>query len=101
MLEQGDEYVAWLDMPGLEATDIEVSFERGTLTVRGTPRAAGERSDKTLLREFGRVGYERSFRLGSEQFEADAIRAQYEDGVLKLALPKSKAMRPRKIVVSG
>lgn len=101
VLEHGEEYIAWLDMPGLAATDIEVSFEHGTLTVRGTPRVDKARGEKALLREFAPVGYERSFRLGAEHFEPDSIEAHYEDGVLKLVLPKSKAMRPRKIVVNG
>ena len=101
VLEHGDEYVAWLDMPGLDATEIEVSFARGTLTVRGTPRAPKAQAQKALLSEFDQVAYERTFRLGAEHFEPDAILAHYENGVLKLLLPKSKATRPRKIVVNG
>ena len=52
-----------------------------------------------LLVEFEPASYERSFRIAPELVERDAITAQYQDGVLKLVLPKSRAMRSKKIDV--
>ena len=118
--ENEHSFVILIDMPALAADEIEVQFENERLTVRGTPKhpprpreaeqgraregeqsrsPGGQRSGRLLLREFEPVSYARSFRIGAGMVESDAIDAQYHNGVLRLELPKSQAMRPRRVEV--
>ena len=53
-----------------------------------------------FLREYGVGDYYRSFQI-SEAIDAGKISAEYADGVLTLHLPKTEAVKPRKIAVSA
>jgi len=85
-------------MPGMEAGDVDVHFENGTVTIYGRVRdRQGENTDY-LLREYGVGDFHRSFEV-SEAINAEGISAEYANGVLTLHLPKTEAVKPRKIVV--
>jgi HSP20 family protein len=87
------------ELPGVDKDKIAVSVHDGVL------RLSGERSEedcretaRTYRRErvFGR--FTRSFSLPAE-VDAEAISADYRDGVLTIAVPKPEKQRPRKISV--
>jgi len=89
------------DLPGIDPAKLEVTVKEGNhLTVQGerklpeVPGAMWVRQE----RPFGK--FARVFELPT-LVDADKVEAKYENGVLRLTLPKHEAAKPRKIVVKG
>ena len=87
------------DMPGVEAGAVDIQFENGELTLHGKvePRHEGIQS---LYSEYGVGDFHRVFRVGHE-IDATKIAAELKSGVLSVHLPKSEAVKPRKIEVEA
>jgi len=89
------------DLPGIDPANLEVTVTEGNqLTVQGE-RAAPEVSGATWIRQerpFGK--FVRVVTLPA-LVNADNVEAKYENGVLRLTLPKHEAAKPRKILVKG
>lgn len=89
------------ELPGMKKDDIQVEFENGVLTIRGTRTRAEEKKEKNfhrVERSFG--SFVRAFRLPTT-VEAEKISATYEDGVLKLEMPKREESKARRIQIGG
>lgn len=93
----GTEVVLVADLPGANASTIDVTFKDGVLSLHGrvAPRGAVGRA---LRQEYGIGDYRRSLRLG-EGFDATRIDADYRQGVLTIRVPRLAAVLPRKIEV--
>ena len=95
-------YVAELDLPGVHPENVDISFEQGTLTIRGTRAPTVKTPEKGELRVFSaeRVSgaFVRSVRL-PEYVDGEKIEATYTNGVLTVTIPKAAAARPRKIAI--
>lgn len=97
--EDFDKIQVIASMPGVLQEDINVTYERDVLKIRGRVRQPENPSGRYLLREFNPAGYERTFRI-NEHIDRDRIAADYAHGVLTLTLPKSEAAKPRTIPVN-
>lgn len=101
MLERANETLLRFDIPGVDPEhDLEVTVEGDTLRVRGERRQDSEEAlGQTRYAEsaFGR--FERCLVL-PEGTEPGRIRAHYDRGVLKVALPKGAALEARRIPVT-
>lgn len=100
--ETQDEYRVTAELPGLSSEDVEVLLDEDVLTIRGERRFE-RRDDKEsyhLIECFyGTV--QRSLRL-SAPVDAQQVQANFENGLLRITLPKSKAQqRARRIEVQG
>ena len=85
--DEGDHYLLEADLPGFEKKDITLDIQNDTLTVRAERKSkVEEKKDKMIRMERSYGSYRRSFDLSG--VDADKIKAQYVDGVLKLTLPK-------------
>ncbi|MBX3413205.1 MAG: Hsp20/alpha crystallin family protein [Pirellulales bacterium] len=100
IVEQAEELLVRADMPGLRAEDIDVQFEEGTLAIHGRVAPRQPAGTNYLQREYGVGDYYRSFQV-SEHIDVSRIHAEYTDGVLTLHLPKTEAVKPRKIAVTA
>lgn len=102
VFETDEAFVIAADLPGVHKENVDVQFDRGSLTISGTRAATLPSSEKAPLRVFNgeRVSgeFSRSVRLPSH-VDAERISAAFVDGVLTLTVPKSKAALPRKITV--
>lgn len=87
--EEDKFFLVSVDMPGLKRDDIKIEVLENILTV------TGERKEKNPDRQYT---LKRSFSLPRE-VNAEGIEANYEDGVLKLYLPKTEAPAARQIQV--
>ena len=90
-----DCYEISLELPGVDADDIDVSLEGGHLTVKGEKRFEREEQGRTYFfseREYG--AFQRSFRLPADA-QADDITADFKNGVLVLTVPKSGPPKDR------
>ncbi len=99
--ETKDGYLLELVAPGLSKEDIKVNIEKGLLTIGYEKKDQQETNDqKTLRREFSLSSFKRTFTV-DETINAEAIEAKYENGVLKLTLPKKEEVKvlPKEIAI--
>ncbi len=89
VVEKVDSYRVEVAAPGLEKEDFEVSIDNGFLNISAKKEHRDEvkEGDKYMRREFNYSSFTRSFQL-PETVKADDIAANYENGVLKITLPK-------------
>ena len=99
--EHDDRYEVDIDLPGFKKDEIGLSLENGYLTVTAAKGLDTDRSDKQgklIRRERYAGSMQRSFYVGKNLDETD-IKAKFEDGVLKLTVPKKEAKLPEKKVI--
>jgi len=97
-LRRENDVLLRFDVPGIDPKTIEVTVERGVLTVsakREEERADGERF---FVRERPVGTFTRRVRL-SERLNADAVEAAYSNGVLEVRIPVSEQAKPRKVEI--
>ena len=99
IFEEDERLLIVADTPGVEAKDLELGVEEGTLVIKAARRAP-DAEKKCLYHEFAPVGYYRAFSL-SEAVAAEKIEASMKDGVLTVVLPKIERLKTRKIDVRG
>jgi HSP20 family protein len=98
--EYADKFVLYADVPGVDPKSIEITLEKGALTVSGSREKAVEGKDvqaRRIERSTGR--FVRRFSL-PDTVDGEAVTAKSANGVLELAIPKRPAAQPRKIAVS-
>ena len=104
VVERRDAYLIALEIPGVDPSTIDVSFEQNVLTVRGSKPMGFELGKESELRVYSAervVGnFERSVRL-PDFVDGEKIDAEFQHGVLFLTVPKMQAAQPRKISIKG
>ena len=94
-----NEYVAELEMPGVDKAGLEVTVEGNDLTIIGRRRTEMPQGELCYC-ESSPADFRRVFELGHD-VDTSKIRAQMDQGVLRLHLPKSEKAKPRKIQIAG
>ena len=92
-----------LEMPGIRADEIDIGLENNILTISGEKRqerTEGDERNTWHLSERRYGQFSRSFVLPRD-VDSDQIQARFEDGVLRVVIPKSEKARRRKIDVSN
>lgn len=99
--DEGDHFLLEAELPGFNKEDIDLDVKDGVLTVSASHEETAENKDedKYLCRERRFGSFSRSFDVSGIQ--EDGIGAAYENGVLKLTLPKRAEPQPqsRKIAI--
>jgi len=96
--ENDDELLLYGDLPGVDSKDLDIRFEDNQLNLHG--RVALRQPDvQYLYGEYAIGDFHRSFAIG-EAIDSSRISAELKNGVLKLRLPKSEAVKPRRIQVN-
>lgn len=93
--DAGDKLVLSADLPGFQKEDIHVDIDSDRLTINAERHSNYEKKDNRgnyLRCERSYGSYSRTFSL--DGIDADNISASYENGVLKLDLPKQQATKP-------
>lgn len=99
--EENDRFVIYADLPGVQTNDIDITMEKGMLTLKGQRPL----EDKGEVRKFKRMErtrgtFLRRFTL-PDVVDVENISAKSKDGVLEVSVPKGQAAQPRKINVEG
>jgi HSP20 family protein len=82
-----------MNAPGRNKEDFSISIEENQLTISYEKKQENEaNTHKTIRREFSFQSFKRSFNLG-EEINPESIQAKYENGVLKLYLPKKPVVK--------
>ena len=97
--EEDTQFVLHADLPGIDPKDIEVTLEKGELTVRGK-RTLANRDEHAGFRRVERVSgaFFRRFTL-PDTADSQAVKARFANGVLEVAIPKQAQVMPRRIAV--
>lgn len=101
VVEKNNEYEIELAAPGLDKKDFNITLENGVLTIACEKEEEKEEKDKSYTRqEYSYTNFERSFTL-PENVKSDKLDARYENGVLRLVLPKTveTKVKPKEIPV--
>ena len=102
VVEKKDAYVLYAELPGVDASQVDIKFEQNVLTLRGTKQSALAPEKDGELRVFAaeRVSgsFERSLRL-PEFVDAEQISAEFTNGLLTITVPKAQAAQARRIEV--
>jgi HSP20 family protein len=87
------------ELPGVDSKDIDVSIDEGVLTLKGERRLEKEVKEENYHRVERAYGmFQRSVRLPSD-VDADAIKANFDSGVLKVSVPKVEPKKPKSIPI--
>jgi len=98
IVERKEDILLIADMPGADDKSVEITVEKNTLTVDGRVDTKLPEGHRLLMSEYGTGDYHRVFNL-SDEIDKDKIMATVKHGVLRLTLPKTEAVRTRKIPV--
>jgi len=98
--QNGDtEIVLKAELPDMVREDIDVTVDKGTLTIKGEKKFAGEPKEEQFHRIERRYGaFSRSFSL-PPTVDATKVSAEYKNGVLTVRLPVREEAKPRSIKV--
>ena len=95
--ETDTEYELTIDLPGFKKEEVHASLENGYLTISAAKGLDEEEKEKKTGRYIRKERYagacQRSFYVGDEISEDD-IRAKFEDGILKITVPKKELPAP-------
>lgn len=97
--ESEDELVLYADMPGVAVENLDIQFENRELRIQGKVSPRHE-DINFLYGEYGIGDFYRTFSIG-ETIDSEKISAELKDGVLTLHLPKTEAVKPRRIEVKS
>ena len=97
--ERKDAYLVAVELPGVKADEVEITFEDGLLTIQGERHFAHDSAEEKMHRAERCYGaFRRSITLPSH-VEADKIEASTQDGVLQILVPKAPDVQAKRIQV--
>jgi HSP20 family protein len=100
MSDSDDAFVLEAEIPGIDAKDLDISLTGDVLTIKGEKKEKKEDKKKGVHRVERTFGsFSRSFQLPCEVQE-DKIEAKFENGVVKLTLPKAEAAKKKSINIA-
>jgi HSP20 family protein len=98
--ETEHELVVKADLPDVDPKDLDIRVENNLLTIRGERKFEKKVSEENYLRVERSYGsFARSFTLANT-VNPDAIKAEYQNGVLTLSIPKREEAKPKQIKVN-
>ena len=100
VIDKGDKYEVLVDLPGVTKDDINVTVEGARVAIAAETKGQRETKDgdRILHTERYATSYARSFELPAEVTE-DGAEAAFENGVLRLALPKRATLTSKRISI--
>ena len=100
LFEEKDGYVLEAQLPGVAAQDMKITVQGKTLYIEGERTALKAEEGSRYHRQERNFGsFKRAFTLPAE-IDASAVVARHEDGMLRMEMPKDKAVLPREIKVN-
>ena len=99
LYETGDHFEAVIELPGMRKEDIDISLHDGTLMISGERKHESNNGETTQRTERYVGTFRRSIALPT-RVDANKVNATYQDGILKVTLPKAEEAKPKQIQVS-
>ncbi len=96
-----DSFLLQLDLPGMKADSLELTVEDNVLTIKAErPRPPASEGIESVMSERPYGTFTRQVLLGNN-LDTENIRAEYEAGVLTVAIPVAEQAKPRRIEVTA
>ena len=101
--EFDDRFQLFVDVPGVDPKDVEITLEAGVLTITGERFAQAEKADEEIVSRRAERGTGRFYRrfILPETVDADKVKATDRHGVLEIMIPKQAKAQPRRIKVAA
>ena len=100
MEETDDAILLRLEVPGMEAKDLEVEVTEGAVAIKGERKSESKTEEKGVFRsEFHYGKFERSIQLPAN-IQTDKVQAECKNGVLNLMLPKVESEQRKAVKIS-
>ena len=101
--EFDDKFQLFVDVPGVDPKDVEITLEAGVLTITGERFAQAEKADENVVSRRAERGTGRFYRrfILPETVDADKVKATDRHGVLEIMIPKQAKAQPRRIKVAA
>ena len=101
VIEQNEGFVLRADLPGVDADNIDINMENGTLSISGV-RAVDETGEAEGVKRIERASgkFYRRFNL-PETADAESITAKTANGILEIRIPKQAEIQARRITVEA
>jgi HSP20 family protein len=96
--KHGDQWIVKVDLPGVDASSIDLTVDRNVLRIEATRNWQPEEGDVVLAAERPRGTFSRQLML-NEDIDTGSIKANYHAGVLTVELPVAEAARPKRVAV--
>jgi HSP20 family protein len=99
MYQTDNEVVVKAALPGIKADEVQINVTTDVLTIKGEMKHEEEKKDKSWhIREHRWGAFERSVRLPTGVI-SDKAKADFDNGILTITLPKTEEVKPRTITV--
>ena len=98
MFQQGDDFVAVIELPGISKDDLNIEAKAATLRISGRKTVNYDQNASVHRRERVFGSFDRTISL-PVRIDAGGIRAEYRDGVLALFIPRAQSEKPRTIKI--
>lgn len=101
VVEEDDAYTVKASLPGVKPEDVDITYNKGMLTIRGEMKDESETiKGQYALRERRFGSFSRTITLPTT-IKAEEIDANYRDGILTVKLPKAEEVKPKRIAVNN
>jgi len=99
MFQRGDDFVAIVELPGVDKNDLEIEAKENTVRIRGKKTIVYGEEASVHRRERISGVFDRTLSVPI-RIEPDRIKAEYRDGMLALFIPRAETDKPRSIKIS-
>jgi HSP20 family protein len=99
VFQQGDSLLAVLEVPGVDKSELEIQAKGNAIRVSGKKTITYPDGVSVHRRERSAGRFDRTLTVPM-QIDADAIKAEYRDGVLALLIPRAESDKPRTVPIS-
>lgn len=97
--ETPEQFIIEAEVPGIQKENLKLSIKKDELIIEGEKKEEDKKEGESFLRiERSYGSFRRSIRLPSE-IDQSKVKAKYENGVLKISLPKTEKEKPKEIEV--
>ncbi len=96
----GDQVVLHLDLPGIDPASLDVTVDRGTMTIKAERRSEVAEGNRVLVSERAQGAFTRRLRL-SEALDGDRTEARYDNGVLTVTIPVLEQAKPHRVEITS
>jgi HSP20 family protein len=99
IFQQGDDLLAIIELPGIDKAGLQVQAKENTIRISGRRAASYPEGVSVHRRERTFGEFDRTLSL-PVQIDADAVKAEYRDGILALFVPRSERDKPHSIKIA-
>ena len=99
LIDKGDKFLLEAELPGMQKNDIDIEIQDDFVTIKGERKTTEEHKEEHYYHKettFGKIHREIGL---PEKINTDQAKAVYENGILKMELPKSEATKAKKITL--